>query len=464
MKEFVKFKQKQISVVDNALDLSNLSIEGIKEIEGLDQLFNLVSLNLNHNNITKIEGLESLKKLKNLKISFNNISEITGLSPCSNLKILNLYGNIIKKIKNLDLLSNLRYLNLGFNHISQIEGLDKLVNLERIDLSRNVITVIENFEKLIKLKEIDLRYNHISKIEALTPLSMLEKLDLRNNQINEIIGIENQKNLSTLLLDENPLFGYEQFIYTTQDIIKIMEYCRNKCEDKILYNKFINPTSSQEENLLICKSILDKIDNSDFLNINTFLERKDIKDLQNYLFIQSLPKLKTLSNQKNKNKKIKIHFIQLHSLKGISSQSKEKLEVFLFFLNQFWDTKEIEYNNILVYDKKKYRCQCKIEEMVSLSPNKEVDLIVFPENSIPYHSMRYLEDISKDNNIVIIGGLEHYKEDNHFLNKAFIIDNGILGFQEKQTPTKIRSSSGDIYENINLRRFPDIKIFELRFT
>jgi len=65
------------------------------------------------------------------------------------------------------------------------------------------------------------------------------------------------------------------------------------------------------------------------------------------------------------------------------------------------------------------------------------DIIVFPENSIPQSKIKSLEKFSKTNDLIIIGGLEHIKEQNEFINKVIIIDKGRINEQIKQTPVWI---------------------------
>ena len=51
----------------------------ILEIEGLESLEKLYSLDLSHNKIKEIKGLDNLVNLRKLRISNNQIREIKGL-------------------------------------------------------------------------------------------------------------------------------------------------------------------------------------------------------------------------------------------------------------------------------------------------------------------------------------------------------------------------------------------------
>ena len=78
----------------------------IKEMKGLDMLFNLEELYLEGNSISEIKGLERLKKLRCLNLSKNKIKEIKGLENLKNLIKLNLSNNNISPIEGLEGIEN----------------------------------------------------------------------------------------------------------------------------------------------------------------------------------------------------------------------------------------------------------------------------------------------------------------------------------------------------------------------
>jgi len=113
----------------------------------------------------------------------------------------------------------------------------------------------------------------------------------------------------------------------------------------------------------------------------------------------------------------------------------------------------------LRYGKNNKSIKNKIKEILSLSLfdcRGRPDVIVFPENSVPYSSLKFLIKFSKDNGLILIGGFEHKKYNENYKNLAFIIDHGLCRFQEKQTPVSIELGQ----ENIECRKIPSIKIFK----
>lgn len=163
---------------------------------------------------------------------------------------------------------------------------------------------------------------------------------------------------------------------------------------------------------------------------------------------------------------MKIHIIQLHSLKGIENKESDKLGYFKYVITHFWDNKEIEENSVLVYKNYNSRISNKIDEILDISIRKNPfppNLVIFPENSIPYSKIDDLITISKNYKVIMIGGLEHCLDSvsENYKNKAFIIDKGNISYQIKQTPVKIFDSQNNdvLQERIICQKIPQIRIF-----
>ena len=110
---------------------------------------------MNVQEITKIEGLERLVDLFYLDLSGNNIREIKGLEKLINLEVLDLSNNNIQEIKGLEKLINLEELDLSNNEISEIKGLRTFKNLRSLNLSNSKITIVpDSILKLPALEEL----------------------------------------------------------------------------------------------------------------------------------------------------------------------------------------------------------------------------------------------------------------------------------------------------------------------
>jgi internalin A len=115
-------------------DIRQLKINhaGISNLEGIQYIANLNSLDLRFNNIEDIKPLSVLRNLSELELGYNKIKDLTPLSRLKNLKVLDLSSNGIKDVSALQGLRSLEKLNLDFNRIKDIEALGKLKNLEQL--------------------------------------------------------------------------------------------------------------------------------------------------------------------------------------------------------------------------------------------------------------------------------------------------------------------------------------------
>jgi len=209
-------------------------------------------------------------------------------------------------------------------------------------------------------------------------------------------------------------------------------------------------------------------------SIGSYKEDLEVKEEQNELFLSKEPEIVELSEMKiNPHQNIIVHLMQIHSLKGLKSPRKDKVGRFLYFVKQFWDNTVIDSHGALCYEEQDNGITRKLDEFIDLSLKRKTPyvyfgkpkIIIFPENSIPYSYLEKLIDLSSHGDIIIIGGLEHKKtsEEKKFINQAFIIEQGKIGYQIKQTPVIINDSKTGklIMEPIVCEEnAPDIKIFQ----
>jgi len=410
-----------------------------------------------------IKGIENLKDLKNLSLSDNSLENLDGIEVLENLEVLYLKLNDLGEINHINELRNLKELNLEDNGIKIIRGLDNLTNLEILSLSYNEIEKIENLENLNNLRELYLDYNNIKEIEGLEKFSNLKALYLNANKISEIKGLEYLTNLDELNLESNPFKEKEEKYLIDSDapIKAIIYYCRTKkleTDEIKLLNNF-DENKKFGENIDMFKKSLQTKEISELINIGTHLEKKEIAIMQYLIFYDQIPEEIYLQDKADKLDKVNMNLIQINSLKNVKPERDDKIGHFLFFTKQFWDENELK-NNVLVYNQNERLIDSKIKEFMKLSLLTKPDLIVFPENSVPYRMKDYLINDSKENNLIIVCGLEHQKMDSNYINRAIIIDNGECGEQVKQTPVEIKRHNGNhIKEKIECATFPKITIF-----
>lgn len=140
----------------------NASNNHIKDLSGIENLYNLQILNLSQNQISDMSVLKGLTNLRDLDLSENEINDISQLRSLTTLYYLNLDNNKIVDISVLKNFNNLRILLLNNNEISDISVLQGLTDLQQLYLKNNRITNINHLERLINLKFLYLAQNEIS--------------------------------------------------------------------------------------------------------------------------------------------------------------------------------------------------------------------------------------------------------------------------------------------------------------
>lgn len=475
--EIIILDHNNISKIENINNYHNLKVlrlhgNKIEQISGLEKYENIYELDLSENHITEIKGLSSLRNLKTLHLWANSIKEIKGLDGLLNLNELYLNRNSISEIKNLEHLIKLKLLDLSCNKIDLIKSLIHLERLDALNLSNNLIIDITGLENLQKLTNLDLSNNLITEIENIEKLSNLMYLNLENNQIKEIQGLGSLNNLKELHFRDNPIRNnYERYLTEkTIDANEFFKYYKNQKVEEIFILNYFNKAESFGGAIQDLISDLNRIEDLEkFIDIGTHREELEIKAKQNTVFLFE-PPLRINLNKKERRDRLDFHLFQLHSLKGIKSLRVDKMGHFLFFINHFWDNDLIQNNRVLTYKNFESRVVSKLDELLDLSLKihssysffYKPDIMIFPENSIPYNYLEKLIKLSKNHEIIIIGGLEHKNLGSRYINQSFIIDKGKIGYQVKQTPVIIfdKINNKTLKENIECIRIPKIKVFE----
>ncbi|MBV7275764.1 leucine-rich repeat domain-containing protein [Clostridiaceae bacterium UIB06] len=151
-------------------------------------------LNASNSHIKDISGIENLYNLQVLNLSENEISDLNLLNGLSNLRDLNLSENKISDISNLTSLSTLYSLNLNDNQIKDISVLKNLNNLQILLLNSNGISDINSLQGLVELQQLYLKNNRISNISLLKGLTSLKVLYLSQNQIQDYSPVKGYYN------------------------------------------------------------------------------------------------------------------------------------------------------------------------------------------------------------------------------------------------------------------------------
>lgn len=159
------------------LETLNLAHNNISDTLGLEGLEKLEWLNLGDNPLTD-KDLESIGELSNLKTLYlynlNKITDVEPLSDCTKLTFLHLGGNSkLKSVKPLTSLKKLAYLRLNGTKVGDLSYFGKFTALKKLDLSRCPIKTetVKSLQSCTKLETIvlemgdtDLYYEVLDKL------------------------------------------------------------------------------------------------------------------------------------------------------------------------------------------------------------------------------------------------------------------------------------------------------------
>jgi hypothetical protein len=184
----------------------------------LDSLDNNNNLNYNNETDNNINSLSNIQKTGDIDIdnliSYEknnaNLTSIIDLNDLiNNLEIqkITMKENELTKISEFFIFEKLVYLDLSKNKIRKLENMSPLGNLEVLILANNNIKNVKNFLfGLKKLQHLDLSYNLLEINRTL------------------IKSLENNIDLSSLALNGNINYDFENTKYLCLEILKNIEY------------------------------------------------------------------------------------------------------------------------------------------------------------------------------------------------------------------------------------------------
>ncbi|KAJ3145152.1 hypothetical protein HK101_002528, partial [Irineochytrium annulatum] len=199
-------KIKHIDNVSHLKDLTDIFFVAnkISVIDGLSALTNLTNLELGANRLRvgknflsytyglkTIENLDGLVNLKQLWLGKNKITQLQGFDNLPNLVVLSIQSNRIRKLENLTPLVKLEELYISHNGITVLEGLEGCKNLRVLDISSNRVEKVENLDPCPDLEELWASSNAIATLES--------------GCIEAQLNAKVKPKLNTLYLEGNPL-------------------------------------------------------------------------------------------------------------------------------------------------------------------------------------------------------------------------------------------------------------------
>lgn len=167
----------------HVLELNYSGLYHLGTIEGMPRLKELM---VKGNKLTNLEMLDALKELESLDATENQLTDIQQLRRLANLKTLILRKNHIYRIKELQANELLEKLDLSYNELTDIRPLEKLNRLKHLVLDGNNIRDPNPIQALKSLTFLSLAETRLSAIFFLQGLTELKFLNLRNNEIKDL--------------------------------------------------------------------------------------------------------------------------------------------------------------------------------------------------------------------------------------------------------------------------------------
>jgi hypothetical protein len=247
LEEAVRDKLRKPLNKSNLLTITELDASGrrIKNLEGIENLRKLVSINLDDNFVEDLSPLAQLEMLTELSLRNNEITDLNviNFAAITNLPLrkLNLRHNVIrspggKQVRLSDIsllkhLSHLEELDLRDNHIADIAPLSGLIKLNELDLRENHLVGIAPLGNLTSLKKLNLRENYITDITPLEGLQNLVYLNIHSNEnIESIEPLSKLVNLQTLIMRNVPV-GYQVIFFRDLHSLKYLNIRNCGIED-----------------------------------------------------------------------------------------------------------------------------------------------------------------------------------------------------------------------------------------
>ena len=235
------------------LDLRNVAKNGhgIKDLSPLAKLTNLEYLNLFKAEPINVNELENLVKLKSLNLGAAKINSVSFASK----------------------MINLEYLNLEHNEFADVTALEDLVNLKTLLLDSTVKTWITDTSK-----------SRIKDISKLNRLTKLEELGVSNNDIDNIDVVKNFKKLNKFHATNNNITNFEsllslrglQEVWIQENKNNIVKSPENYLKAKELFNKLNKGIYGKED-----VATIDSLLNADS-NVKKFFSEVAVKTLEKY--------------------------------------------------------------------------------------------------------------------------------------------------------------------------------------
>jgi|GEM_PF-1917431 len=235
-------------------------------------IINLGNYDTQHDKIKNLQGIENLVSLQSLNLFGEEITDVTPLSGLTDLRYLNLECNDIHDISLLANLTELEYIALSSNPITDISILANMKDLESVSLSGCPVSSISVIADYTDMEFLNVSRTYIDPqelkdiVSGFNNLRALHITDIKVRDLNFLNCHDTLRFLSADLCDLDSMDGLEKFTY-----LKSL---------RIYHNNIVDITPLQ--NLSYLESL--------WIGYNNIQDISPLSNLTNlyYLFISSI--------------------------------------------------------------------------------------------------------------------------------------------------------------------------------
>ncbi len=179
-------------------------LTSLDQIQGLDKLTNLISLDVGCHAIENISALAkypNLKRLKKLNLAANRCSDFSAVAQLTDLSWLSIWSNPLIDISFLKNLKKLEILILNHTKIKDISCLSELSILKKLEIQYcSMVTDISSLRNLKNLQLLKIQETSITDIQVLAELNELSELHMSVTKISDFTSLKQLKKLNILYI------------------------------------------------------------------------------------------------------------------------------------------------------------------------------------------------------------------------------------------------------------------------
>ncbi len=385
----------------------NVDISGIREIinvEPLNELSDIISLDISGTSIDDISPLRSANKLKvlranstlindisalkyditleELEIANTVIDDISVLQSLRGLKKLNIANTLVNNLRELKNCPELTHLNVSGSKISSISPVQDLEHLISIDASNTSIRDLSALSNMTGLQSVNVSGTAVSNLQALNELENLKELYCSNTNIKDLTPVMNHRRLGKIYCDKTKIGITEASEYTKQNPYTLVIYDTEALREwwnklpiywKAIFSKQINLESEPSTEQL-----------------HEIINMKEL-DLSGNQYIQNLLPVSRLTNLEKLNIS-NTEISNLMALQGMFNLEKLILKhTFVEDLSPLQDMSSLRQLNIE---------NTPITDLTPLRTDSNLEIIWADSTNIKRHHVVALKEIQKQVTVV----------------------------------------------------------------